>query len=132
MLQAGQLVGLLTEIVQQAAASRRGAICPPATLIGPSMTRLYCSRVEPRDQELAAVDHLRQAFELTALADEVRAHRQHDIDRHFLLRDGFQQQADELVGGFLLRLARFVEAKDFLELIDDQQEVRVGTQARPA
>ena len=79
--------------------------------------------IQPRNQELAPVDHLGQAFELSALADEVGTHRQHHVDRHFLLRRGFQQQADELVGGFLLRLAGFVEAEDLLELVDDQQKV---------
>jgi hypothetical protein len=79
--------------------------------------------IQPRDQELAPIDHLGQALEPSALADKVGTHCQHDVDRHFLLRRGFQQQADELVGGFLLHLAGFVEPKDLFELVDDEQEV---------
>ena len=75
------------------------------------------------DQEFALIDTFGQSFELTAFSDEVGPHCQHDIDRDFFLRGGFQQQTDKLVGCFLLPLARFVEAEDFFELVDDNQEI---------
>ena len=122
MLQTGELIGLLTEIVREPLQQPRRDLSA-GDLDRPFDDPLVLLAIQPRNQELAPIDHLGQAFELTALADEVGTHRQHHVDRHFLLRRGFQQQADELVGGFLLRLAGFVEAKDLLELVDDQQEV---------
>ncbi len=131
MLETGELIGLLTEIVQQPLQQPRCDLSA-GDLDRPFDDALVLLASQPRNQELAPIDHLGQAFELTALADEVGTHRQHDVDRHFLLRRRFQQQADELVGGFLLRLAGFVEAKDLLELVDDQQEVGRPRPGRPA
>ena len=104
MLQTGELVGLLAEIVQQPLQEPRRDLSA-GDLDRPFDDAFVLLARQARNQELAAVDHLGQAFELTALADEVGTHGQHDVDRHVLLRRGFQQQADELVGGFLLRLA---------------------------
>ncbi len=122
MLQTGELIGLLTEIVQEPLQQPRRDLSA-GDLDRPFDDPFVLLAIQPRNQELAPIDHLGQAFELAALADEVGSHRQHDVDRHLLLRRGFQQQADELVGGFLLRLAGFVEAEDLLELVDDQQKV---------
>ena len=127
MLQTGELVGLLAEIVQQPLQQPRRDLSA-GDLDRPFDDPFVLLASQARNQELAPIDHLGQTFELTALADEVRTHGQHDIDRHFLLRRRFQQQADELVGNFLLPLARFVEAEDLLELIDDQQ--KVGSRAQ--
>ncbi len=122
MLQTGELIRLLTEIVQQSLQQPRRDLSA-GDLDRPFDDPFVLLAIQTRNQELAPIDHLGQAFELTALADEVGTHRQHDVDRHFLLRRRFQEQADELVGGFLLHLAGFVEAKDLFELVDDEQEV---------
>ena len=86
--------------------------------------------IESRDKKLTAIDHLGQTLELPAVADEIGAHGEHDVDRHIGLRDRFEKHADKFVGHFLLRLAGLVEAKDLLELVDDQQEVGVLSQPR--
>jgi len=48
---------------------------------------------------------------MTALADKIGAHRQHDVRLALPSAPPFQQQADKLVGRFLLRLAGFVETE---------------------
>jgi hypothetical protein len=128
MLQTGKLVGLLAQIVQEPLQQSRGDV-PAGNLDRPFDHALILLAMEARNQELAATDHLGQAFELPALADEIRPHRQHHIDRHLFLRHRFQEQADELVGCLLLHLAGFVEPEDFLELIDDQEKVGPLAQA---
>ena len=105
MLQTGELIGLLTEIVQEPLQQPRRDL-PAGDLDRPFDDPFVLLAIEPRNQELASVDHLGEPFELSALADEVGTHRQHDVDRHFLLGRGFQQQADELVGCFLLPSGR--------------------------
>ena len=118
VLQAGQLIRLLSEIVQQTLQQPRRDL-PTGDLDRPFDHAFVLFAAETWDQELASIDHLSQALELAALADEVRSHRQHDINRHFALSDRLKQDADELVGHFTLRLPRFMKTEDLLELIDN-------------
>ena len=80
--------------------------------------------IEAWNKELAAADGLSQTFELTTLANEVRSHRQNDVDRRFLLCSGLKQQPDEFVRRFLLFLTGFVEPEDLFELVDHEKEIR--------
>ena len=121
MLQTGELIGLLTEIVQEPLQQPRHDL-PAGDLDRPFDDPFVLLAIEPRNQELASVDHLREPFELSALADPVGTHREHHVDRHFLLTHGFQQQADELVGCFLLPLAGLVETENLFELIETSRK----------
>ena len=51
-----------------------------------------------RHQVLSGVDGLGQAGKLRAVAEKVRAHRQHDVDRARRLRGGLKQQAHKSDG----------------------------------
>ena len=81
MLQTRELIGLLTQIVQEPLQQPRRDL-PAGDLDRPFDDPLVLLASEPGNQELAPVDHLGQACELAALADEVGTHREHDVDRH--------------------------------------------------
>ncbi len=78
-----------------------------------------------RHEVLPCVERLGQAGILHALADEVRPHRQHDIDGHYGLAAGLEQQLHERHG--LVARGRHLpaplESEELLELIDDDQDV---------
>lgn len=82
----------------------------------------------PRDQVFAAVHRLGEFLELGAVADEIRAHRQHDVDGQLLLGGGMEEHADEFIGRFALGFADLVEAEDLLELIHHEEEVHTVAQ----
>jgi hypothetical protein len=79
------------------------------------------------DQELPVVHRLGEAGELGAVADEVGAHGEDDVDRRLLLVRRFEEQAHEgrrlLVRVLDPRVA--LEAEELLELVDQQQHVVV-------
>ena len=65
--------------------TRRGVISAPLTATGPEIALAPLLAGHPRDQVLAVVDRLGQPLELGAVADEVGAHRDHDVDRQLVL-----------------------------------------------
>jgi hypothetical protein len=86
------------------------------------------SRSTSRNQELAAVDRLRQPDEGVAVAQEIRAHGHADVDgKPSLLRQA-QQQGDECLGlaAGIRILAGEPESKKLLELVHEQQQVGAG------
>ena len=131
VLEAGQLIRLITEVVEQSLqqARREGAA---GDADGAFDGALELLAGHPRDQVFAAVHGLGEVLELRAVADEIRAHGEHDVDRHVLLRGRLEQHAHELVRRVALGRAALVEAEDLLELIDDEQEVRARRELRLA
>lgn len=76
---------------------------------------------EARAQILRVSDRLGQSLELGATAEEVRAHRQHDIDRYAALVCACQEQRDKGLG--LLAAGEALVAEQLLELVDQDQQV---------
>ena len=119
-----QLVGVVPDVVEQtldkARGHRRAADGHRAF-----DSHLALRARHPGHQELAVVDSFRQIPELRTIAQIVGAHRQYDVDGHVLGSGRFEQQFDEgrrVVAGlhaFGLRL----EPEEFLELIDDDEQV---------
>ena len=116
MLEHGQLV-LTAEGVDQAVGQHRG-YRPAHQRQRRGDDRPDLLGAQARCQVDAAVDGLGQAVDGHRMAQKIRAHRHHNIDRH-VLAGRSQQQLDETVG--LVRVALAV-AKDLLELVHHQQQ----------
>ena len=126
-----QLVGAFAHIVEQAVDQRgRQHHALHRRRAGDGLANLVAG--EPGDQVLPAVDGLGQVAKARAVAQKIRAHRQHHIDAHGRLVDGFEQQLDEGAGivGSLHLVQRLDGAKQLFELIDQhQQAVAFGQQS---
>ena len=66
---------------------------------------------------------LGESAELGAIPEEVGPHGEHDVDWAVSLFAGFEEKGDEVPGLFLRETAHATEAKDFLKLVDDEEEV---------
>lgn len=75
---------------------------------------------QPGSEVQALVQRLWKALEHGTLADVVRAHRQDDVDGHFPLPSGGQQERHEGVG--LVAIAVPPVAEDLFELIDQKEQ----------
>ncbi len=131
VLQDRQLVGVVAEVVEEAlhqAPADRSARHPHRSLDG----ALALVPAQAGDEVLALVDRFRQIRELGTVAQEIRAHRDHHVDRDLLLPGRFQQELHEVGSLFLALPAGLVEAEDLLELIDHHEEVAVLLHGRLA
>ena len=84
------------------------------------------------DEIQPAVHRFRQAGEIHAVADEIGAHRQDDVDRRVALARGFEQQAherDRLVAR-VGNLVAAAEPEQLFELIDEHEDVLVRRDVR--
>ena len=124
VLQDRQLVGVVAHVVEQAVDQwRRQRRAHHRRRAGDRLGDLVAG--QPRDQVLAAVDRLGQATKPRAVAQEVRAHRDHDIDVQPGLAAGRQQQLDEGAGVVtgVGTVAGFQAAEQLFELIDQYQQL---------
>jgi hypothetical protein len=126
VLHDGELVGAVAHVVEEAVDERR---LDPAAADGGRAGDGFAPLVarHARDQVLPLVDGFGQAPELRAVAEEVRAHRDDDVDGGVALRGRFEQELDE-GGGVVGRLgrlgrggARLLVAEQLLELVDDEE-----------
>ncbi len=122
MLQNGKLVRIVTDVVQQLLFQPRGDV-RPADLDRALDGTGSLLAVESRDEVFALVDRLGQALELRTVTEEVGAHGEDDVDWHLGLPGGLEQQLDEVRGFLTGFIAALAKAKDFLELVDEQQQV---------
>ena len=84
---------------------------------------------------MPGVDRLGQTGELHAVADEVRPHRQHDVDRHARAARAASSSSLTKAIGFVAGVRDLVaaaEPEQLLELIDEHEDVVVGRQCAPA
>ena len=123
MLEHRQLIGVRARGVDQLGHERhihRSA----EHLRRPFDGQLHLGARQPRREVLGAVDGVWQQGEAHAVAEEVRAHRQHDVNACVADRARLEQQVHEQVGVVGVFLVSLGVREDFLELIDDDQQVR--------
>ena len=116
MLQQRQLIRIVAEIIEKAGRELRihGSAADPCRSLDRFATLLPS---QARRQILGAVDRFRQAHEQRAMAQEVRSHGEHYVDRLIALRGARQQQPHEGIG--FVRVALLAEAEDLLELVHE-------------
>ena len=129
VLQDRQLVHVVADVVEQALhQARRDA--PAADADGAGDRRLQLVAGQARDQVLAIADRLGQSAKPVAVAEEVRAHGDDDVHRHFGLLRRLEQQLDE-GRRFIPGVALFGEigkAEKLFELIDEDQQILMRLQ----
>jgi hypothetical protein len=136
VLHDGELVGVFADVAEDAHGQLRLQLL--AAEADRALDGFEPLRVrEARDEVLAAVHRLGQAGEHVAVAEEVGAHGEHDVDGQLRAARQLQQHGDEVygLGAAALALVRVfgrvravvegAEAKNFLELIDEQEDVGV-------
>ena len=128
-----QLIDLVCGIVQQRLhESRRDARADHRDR--PFHGQLQLAPLQPRHQKLSVVQGLREPGKSRALAEELRAHRQHDEDLRPLAPRGFeramtrraQQEVDELGRHLALRGQLDRIAHELFELIHQNEQILVG------
>ena len=133
VLQNGQLIGIVADVVEQPQHQPgRDLGATDGDRPGDGVAPLVA--VHPRHEILPVVDRLGQPVELGAVADEIRAHRDDDVDRRLLLADGVQQEFHERDGVVVrvAQLAAVLEAEELLKLVGDDEDVLVRRQPRLA
>ena len=127
VLEHRELVGVVAEVVEDAKdQARRDRAASHGDRSGDRRAHLVATHA--RHEVLARAHGFGQAREFHAVADEVRPHRQHDVDRDVGLACRFEQDLHEghgLVAGVGDGPAA-PEAEQLLELIDDDQQVVGG------
>ena len=129
MLHERQLIGVVAHFVQQTIdkVDRNVAAEDPGgadNRCAPFLT------AQPWRQVLAAVHRLRQTGKCRTIAEEVRAHRQHDVDRYVPLPRRLDQQRDKRIR--LVNSTFASETEYLLELIDQDKQVGVWRKRRLA
>src|SRR5262249_45749815 len=119
MLQKGQLVGVWTDLIEQAV-YQRGLNVAPEDVRWSGDGRSDLIPGEARRQVLAVVDRLRQTGEQGAVAEEVRTHGDDDIDRHLALVRAGQQQRHKSVS--IVCVALLAETEDLFELVYEKEQ----------
>jgi len=131
VLEEGELVRIVTHVIDEA--GEQGGLDVGAAYTGGAEDGgAAVVPAHPRHQVLSAVDGFGQAGEAGAVAEEVGAHGQHDVDRR-ILGAGLEQQVDEgggrgFVGG--RNVVKLAVAEEFFELVHDHQELGAFGQAR--
>ena len=131
VLQHGKLIGFVAGVVKETLHQGR-CDCHPTQRTLDGLLPLFARHA--RDEVLTVVERFRKVAELGAIAEVVGPHRQDDIDRRLVTTCG-EQELDEFCGFtrrevpppprvFRQRL-RILVAKQFLELIDNDQEAFV-------
>ena len=126
VLQHRQIVAIVADFVQQPEHQpRRDGAARHGDRTGDRRTKLVAGH--PRHEVLALVQGLGQPRILHAVADEVGAHGQHDVDRQLALRCRLEQQLDKATASSRDRssLEVWPEPKQLLELIDEHEHVVV-------
>src|SRR5215218_9598955 len=118
MLQDWQLIGIVSNVVQQPVDQRLAYLSAGNTdRSGHGEAPLVASHA--RNQILSFIDCFRQALELCTVSEKIRTHGQHDINRQLALLRCFEQELYErgrFVGG-ARRFSRGAEAEQLFELI---------------
>ena len=132
VLEDGELIVLVAEVIEQAQDEPLGdAAAADGCRAGDGRAQLVAGHA--RHEVEAVVDRLGQAGEVHAVADEVGAHGDHDVDGQVFLLGGLEQKLDEgdrgVPGVFDLVVA--AEAEELFELVDDDEEI-VLCDASPA
>ena len=129
VLQHRQLVHVVADVVEQALhQARRDA--PDAHADGAGDHRPQLVAGQARDQVLAVADRLGQVAEARAVAEEVGAHGDDHVHRHFCLPRRFEQQLDEgrrFISGAALP-GEIGETEKLFELIDEDQQILMRLQ----
>ena len=125
MLQDGKLVGIVADVVQQPGEQHRADLAS-ADSHRPGDGALALLARHARHKIFAAIDRLRQALELRAVAKKIRAHGQHDVDGMLRLRR-FQQKVHQ--GGGFLVLGRSIWRKTALRCPESETALRTDRQS---
>ena len=92
VLQDGQLVRVFAHVVQHALHESRADL-PTADADRALDGLASLVAIHPRDQILVVVHRFGQTAELRAITEKIRAHRQHDVDRHAPAAGGLRSAA---------------------------------------
>ena len=126
MLQDRQLIGIVAHVVQEPLHEHRRDPWRRRRRSA-SRSRPASDRAAAGDQVLTFIHRFGQAGDLGTVAQIVGAHRDSDVDRAFRLLAGGQQQVHKGGGRFLGIDALLPEAEQLLELVDDDQQVGLGS-----
>ena len=128
VLQDGELIGVVSRVVEQ-------ELDEPRLDVDAGEQQRLLDRLLPLlarqagYQVLAAVERLRQPVVAGAVAEEVGAHREHDVDRHVERLRGLEQQAHEEDVVAAAPALGFVP-EQLLELVHDEEKRLARRQRR--
>src|SRR5262245_57929791 len=132
MLKDRKLIGIVADVVEQTINQRLTDLpTRNAHRSGDGESSLIARH--SRYQVLTVVYCFRQTLELSAVAEKVRTHSQHDVDREVALLCCFEQEFYECA--CFVRAAAFVcgaEPKQLFKLIHHNQQLLVFTEPRHA